>query len=111
MTNGLYGVRVKGEEYWHLQTLKEWKSPESEKPIHLPPPHVKMGVVHGCDAPENALMGTEMRAILSVLYNRVYQPGYEKESVFPVSFRDPVAVTSHNLSLRRSYISRNINFV
>ncbi|KAJ5402422.1 uncharacterized protein N7487_008318 [Penicillium crustosum] len=42
-----------------------------------------MSVAHNCDAPENALLGTEMRAILSVVYNRVYQPGYEKESVFP----------------------------
>ncbi|KAJ5968905.1 hypothetical protein N7501_005153 [Penicillium viridicatum] len=88
VTNGLLRRGVEGEEYWYLETLKEWKGPESEKPIYLPPPHVKMSVGHTCEAPENALLGTEMRAILSVIYNRVYQPGYEKESVFPVSFRE-----------------------
>ncbi|OQD68213.1 hypothetical protein PENPOL_c003G01085 [Penicillium polonicum] len=65
VTNGLLRRGVEGEEYWHLETLKEWKGPESEKPIYLPPPHVKMSVGHTCEAPENALLGTEMRAILS----------------------------------------------
>lgn len=88
MTNGLSRRGVEGEEYTFLQTLKEWKGPESEKVTYIPPPHVKMSASHCCEAPENALLGSEMRAILSVLYNRVYQPGYEEESVFPVSFRE-----------------------
>lgn len=88
MLNGLYGRGVEGEEYSYIETLKEWKGPESENAICIPPPHVKMSIAHNCDAPENALLGTEMRAILSAVYNRVYQPGYEKESVFPVSFRE-----------------------
>ncbi|KAJ5705207.1 hypothetical protein N7536_000896 [Penicillium majusculum] len=85
--NGLYHRRgVEGEEHSYIQTLKEWKGPESENAICIPPPHVKMSVSHNCDAPENALLGTEMRAILSVVYNRVYQPGYEKESLFPILY-------------------------
>lgn len=56
-------------------------------PISLPP--CEMSISQHADAPENALLGTEMRAILSAIYTRVYQPGYEEESVFPVSFRNP----------------------
>ncbi|KAJ5607922.1 hypothetical protein N7537_004541 [Penicillium hordei] len=84
--DGLYGRGVEGEEYSYIQTLKEWEGPESEKATYIPPPHVKMSVSHNCDAPENAFLGSEMRAILSVLYNRVYQPGYENESVFPILY-------------------------
>lgn len=87
MLNGLC-YPIEGEHLWKVQTLKEWKGPESEEPIYIPPPHVKMNVSHNCYAPENALLGSEMRGILSVLYNRVYQPGFEHESVFPVSLRE-----------------------
>ncbi|OQD97182.1 hypothetical protein PENSOL_c013G03419 [Penicillium solitum] len=58
--NGLYHRRgVEGEEHSYIQTLKEWKGPESENAICIPPPHVKISVSHNCDAPENALLGTK----------------------------------------------------
>ncbi|KAJ6124325.1 hypothetical protein N7471_011642 [Penicillium samsonianum] len=29
---------IEGEHLWKVQTLKEWKGPESEEPIYIPPP-------------------------------------------------------------------------
>ena len=41
-----------------------------------------------CDGQESGLSRTEMRAIVTAIYNRVYQPGFENETLFPVSTED-----------------------
>ncbi|KAJ5578654.1 uncharacterized protein N7459_007618 [Penicillium hispanicum] len=89
--DGLYEQDYR-EYHWLLVNLSEWRQlvpfeprrPESGT-ISVIPPHVRIFMGTACRGPENGLLRSEMRAIVTAIYNRVRQPGYEDESTFPLT--------------------------
>ena len=48
-----------------------------------------------------------MRAILTAIYNRVYQTGFEDETLFPVS----ISNISHSLSFKDTNLAKGFDFL
>lgn len=63
----------------------EWVGPTPEDG-NLRQPHMKIYMVTECNGADTIISQGEMGAIMNVFYNRVYEPGFENHSIFPVSF-------------------------
>lgn len=67
----------------------EWLGP-TPGDGNLRQPHMKIYMVTECNGADTIITQSEMGAIMNVFYNRVYEPGFENHSIFPVSvFRRP----------------------
>ena len=78
---------------WDITGLSQWVQyfpweegrKSSSYTIAFVPPHIRMIMANGCRGKENGLLMREIRAIVTTIYNRMYQPRHKKESIFPVS--------------------------
>jgi hypothetical protein len=68
-----------------MSSLYEWAGPTPEDG-NLSPPHLKIYMATECTGESSILTHCEMGVIMSAFYSRVYEPGYEGHSIFPVSF-------------------------
>lgn len=69
---------------YEMASISEWIGPTSEEG-NLTPPHLKIYMTTACNGADTILTQGEMSIIMNSFYNRVYEPGYEGHSVFPVS--------------------------
>ncbi|KAJ5800538.1 uncharacterized protein N7518_002606 [Penicillium psychrosexuale] len=85
--NGLDDSLSVIDECQWLARIFEWSTPclrpqESERLATLPP-HLRVLIYLYTPGQEIGFSRIEMRAILTAIYNRVYQTGFEDETLFP----------------------------
>jgi len=71
-----------------MSSLYEWILPTScanDQTPHVPHLKIVMSTSHDVENLNNMISQGELSVLMSASYNRVYQPGYEKYSIFPVS--------------------------
>ncbi|KAJ5216702.1 uncharacterized protein N7469_011567 [Penicillium citrinum] len=70
-----------------MASLYEWIQPTScanDQTPHVPHLKIFMSTSHDVENLNHMISQGELSVLMSASYNRVYQPGYEKYSIFPI---------------------------
>ncbi|KAJ5556357.1 hypothetical protein N7494_000272 [Penicillium frequentans] len=79
---GVFTGMIKNLPY-EVTSHLEWLGP-TPGDGNLRQPHMKIYMVTECNGADTIITQGEMGAIMNVFYNRVYEPGFENHSIFPV---------------------------